>query len=102
LHLSSGYVDIDTKAIMHWIKDGQPSAMKVFNRQMDYLAAGLESIFNLVEPDLVVLGGEISKLGGILTRTLQKRLRHPLRITTSALHNDAGLIGAALLALEQR
>lgn len=100
LSLPRGCESIDTALVMRWIRSRNPVALRVFNAQMDYLAAGLEIVQNTIDPDLVVLSGEISRLGPILTSALRKRIFRPMRITTSRLLNDAGLVGAALLALD--
>ncbi len=66
--------------------------------------AGLVNFFN---PSLILIGGGVSHIGllflssirsGILTRSLPLSTRH-LRIDTSVLAQDAGLIGATALAL---
>ncbi len=93
---------LDTETIIHLITANQPDVMKIFHEQMDYLAAGLENLFNIVDPDLVVLGGELSKLGNILVTSLQARLLRPIKIIISHSGNDAGIIGAALLAVEAK
>ncbi len=66
--------------------------------------AGQVNFFN---PSLILIGGGVSNIGlmflssirsGILTHSLPLSTRH-LRIDTSAIAQDAGLIGAAALAL---
>lgn len=94
-------LSLTTNSIIELIKSSHPEVMKIFLRQMDYLACGLETVFNLIDPDLLVLGGELARLGNILIENLQHRLFRPVHIMTSKLGNDAGLIGAARLAMEQ-
>ena len=91
---------LTTDTIIELIRSNHPQVMKIFYRQMDYLASGLETIFNMIEPDLVVLGGELSRLENILIDSLQKRILRPIPMTPSKLGNTAGMIGAALLAIE--
>ncbi|HEX9970779.1 MAG TPA: putative N-acetylmannosamine-6-phosphate 2-epimerase [bacterium] len=99
LGLSSRSLTTDT--MIEFIKSNHPEVMKIFHRQMDYLASGLETVFNIVDPDLLVLGGELARLGAILVENLQNRLLRPIHIRTSKLGNDAGMIGAALLAMKE-
>ncbi|GAB4323818.1 MAG: putative N-acetylmannosamine-6-phosphate 2-epimerase [Candidatus Sumerlaeia bacterium] len=91
---------LDTDRIIALIRENQPCVMDVFFRQMDYLAAGLDTIHNTLDPDLVVIGGELSRLGELLIDSLTQRLTRPMALAVSPLGNAAGLIGAALLALE--
>ena len=64
-----------------------------------------------VEGKAILIGGGISAQGESLTEPLQKRvdklmLGHgryaPVKILTASLGNDAGLVGAAMLAKENR
>ena len=75
-------------------------------RYLDYLACGVANLINLLEPDVVVIGGGISAQGEKLLEPLRRRVRElvyiPLmadrcRITAAQLGNDAGIIGAAFL-----
>lgn len=92
---------LDTDAMIKLIQSGHPDVMKIFHQQLDYLACGIESIINTMDPDLIVLGGEIARLGDALCDGIKSRLLRPVNLKTSALGNDAGLIGAALLAFEK-
>jgi N-acylglucosamine-6-phosphate 2-epimerase len=92
-------LSLTTDTMIEFIKSNHPEVMKIFHRQMDYLACGLETIFNLIDPDVLVFGGEIARLENILIENLQQRLLRPICIQTSKLGNEAGMIGAALLAL---
>ncbi len=91
---------LDTGTIIHLIKSNHPEVMKIFHQHIDYLACGLENLFNILDPDLIVLGGEFSRLGNVLITNLQARLLRPVKITISSSGNNAGIIGTALLAIE--
>jgi glucokinase len=87
-------------------KNGDPLAQRLIKDTSRYLAAGLVSIVNAFNPCLIILGGSvISGLPDIVTivekRVQEHALQTPLkglRITTGALGNKAGVIGAAALA----
>ncbi|MCR4438107.1 MAG: putative N-acetylmannosamine-6-phosphate 2-epimerase [bacterium] len=81
------------------LRVGEPHLSSLFNRQLDYLACALASLRNIVDPDIVVLGGELSALGEHLLEGLRVRVgpRPPLRC--AHLGNRAGAVGGAQLAL---
>ncbi len=99
--LPPGYLALDTPAIIALIQSNQPAVIKTFHRQLDYLAAGLETLYHTIDPDLVVLAGEIAQLGEPLIEGLQQRLHRPMAIVCSALGNAAGMIGAAIHAFHE-
>lgn len=68
----------------------------------------LASLVNFFNPSMILIGGGVSKIGhqflasirrGVLHRSLPLSTRH-LRIDTSIMGDDAGIIGAISLALE--
>jgi polyphosphate glucokinase len=63
------------------------------------LSAYLRHVDRLLWPDLVVLGGGVSKKAATWLPLLEG-VRPPVR--AAALRNDAGIVGAALLAAEAR
>ena len=78
-------------------------------RYLDYLAEGIANIANVFRPQALLIGGGISAEGEALTLPLQKIvdtkiLGHgryaPVTIRAASLGNDAGLVGAAMLAKE--
>lgn len=89
---------------------GDKAAKRVVNNYLRYLSEGLANIANAFRPEAVLIGGGISAQGENLTKPLQKRvdklmLGHgayaPVKIKTASLGNDAGLMGAAMLAKEK-
>jgi glucokinase len=72
------------------------------------LGAGIASIANIFEPEVVVVGGGASAADDLLLDparevVAQRALRpsRDVRIVRAALGEDAGMIGAALFALEE-
>jgi glucokinase len=72
-----------------------------------YLAVGMSNIINLFDPDVIVLGGSVVRAGEpylgpardeLNRRSLAQR-RRPVRLDVSSLGTDAGILGAAALAL---
>lgn len=86
------------------------TAKRVVNNYLRYLAEGLANIANTFRPEAILIGGGISAQGDALTKPLQKRLDKlmlghgkyaPVKILAATLGNDAGLVGAAMLAKEK-
>ena len=80
------------------------SVLRVAGRS---LAVGMSNIVNLFDPDVIVLGGSVVKAGepylgparDELNRMTQAQRRRPVRLDVSSLGVDAGILGAAALAL---
>ena len=85
-------------------------ALKEVHRAAHYLGVGLGSLINVFGPELVIIGGGVA--GGLgapyidLVRTAARAqaLTDPdglVRIESAALGDNAGILGAALLAREK-
>ena len=78
------------------MREGCPVAKAVVDRYIDYIYYGIMSMYQVFRPDVIVLGGAISNEGEYLTEPLRKRMgNRSVRIETSRLKNDIGIIGAA-------
>ena len=74
-----------------------PVAKAVFERYIHYLAVGIRNIINIFSPDAIVLAGGITKQGDKLLKPLLKELPEGVRVEISALQEEAGALGAAML-----
>ena len=88
---------------------GDKAALEVVARYIEYVGTGLVSLQNIFRPQIFLIGGGISKEGEFLTDPLEKFVQDgmfdketgdPVKICPAALHNDAGILGAAALAIE--
>lgn len=61
-HRAAGGEDINAEALVARAADGEPHATSALDRYVDRLARGLASVINLVDPDVIVLGGGLSNL----------------------------------------
>ena len=86
---------------------GDPLVLAVLERTARYLAVGIASVSNLLNPELVVLGGGVVEALGapyvdLITAFVREQpfaaTTGPLRIVQSALGDDAGVTGAAIIA----
>ena len=100
---------LNAKIIIDAAKEGDAIALSVFNRYANYLTIAVNNIISFLDPDMIVLGGGVSHAGEFLLNAVRERLPKYLMFKTlpyaelrqAKLGNDAGIIGAALLGIEQ-
>lgn len=101
---------VNGKTAFDGAKGEDKTAKRVVSNYLRYLSEGLANIANTFRPEAILIGGGISAQGDTLTKPLQKRvdklmLGHgtyvPVKILAATLGNDAGLVGAAMLAKEK-
>ncbi|MEZ0068264.1 glucokinase [Streptacidiphilus sp. MAP12-20] len=106
---ASTAADASAAAVAAAAREGDPIATAAFDRAGRALAAGIAATATLVELDVAVLGGGVLRAGELLLAPLRRHLtayatlpftRH-LAVRAAELGTDAGLIGAAALALAQ-
>ena len=84
---------------------GDLAAIRVVDFFIDSLAVGVANVINILQPDVVCIGGGVSGEGENLLRPLRERLDKlafstddaKTVVTAAHFRNDAGIIGAALL-----
>jgi glucokinase len=87
------------------VRRGDPLAREVWQAAMADLGAGIVSVIHLYNPDIVVLGGGVSRSADLLlpavNRVVAERamptLAASVRVVTAALGDDVGIVGAASL-----
>ena len=93
------------KKIFAAARKGDDIAAEVINETATYLGVGLAGIINLLNPEIVVIGGGITDGGAGFVETVAKEIRkrafssavEKLTVSKAALGNDAGFMGAGLL-----
>lgn len=102
--------NVNGKTVFDGIKEKDKTAKRVFEKYISYLSEGVADICNIFRPDVVLLGGGICAQGETLLKPLRKRVdkmlfggseNAPVKIATATLGNDAGVIGAARLAMDE-
>ncbi|MGI6316970.1 MAG: ROK family protein [Christensenellales bacterium] len=96
---------VTAKVVLDAAKAGDVIAREIFDNYVYYLAMGCISIINLFDPEVIALGGGVSKAGDFLLDAVQKVTKEHIfykdlphaRIEISPLGNEAGIIGAAML-----
>lgn len=99
--------ELTPKMISHAADAGDAVALEVWSEIGFYLGLGCVNIVNFIDPDLIVLGGQIAKAGAPLfdaiRRTVRARQRlnpWPVdRIVEAKLGEDAGIVGSAAVVL---
>lgn len=89
-------------------REGDPDARRLFETVAEYLGIGLAGLLNVLNLDGVVIGGGVAAsydlLKPVLLQTLQQRafpqIMTGVELRRAALGDDAGLLGAALLAAD--
>ena len=88
---------------------GDGAAVAIVAEVGHRLGEGIAGLVNVLDPEAVVVGGGVSELGAPLLDPIRERflqavefadVRPEVTIVAAALGNDAGAIGAAMLALE--
>ena len=100
---------VDSRLLTRLAQDGDAGAIAVLDRAGEYLGAGLVTLSNIFDPELIVIGGGAAAAGELLftpaRRVLAARALPPardrVRVVPAAFGPDAGFIGAAALALTE-
>ncbi len=99
--------EINGRIIFEAAKEGDYVANKAVDRLVKYLAIGITNIINIIDPEIIALGGGLSGAGDFLLAKVQEeveRVRYmkmiPIgKIVLATLRNEAGIIGAAALGM---
>lgn len=99
--------NVDGLVLFTAAHEGDERALQVLDQYIDYLAEGVADLINIFQPEVLCIGGGISKQGDFLIVPLKKKVeqlrytkhsKKQTNICAATLGNDAGIIGAALLA----
>ena len=99
--------DLEAKDIFDVAKEGDAFALDLVDYEADYIALGIGNLLNVLDPEIVVVGGGVSLAGDILFDKVKERLKkyafpsttENLKIVAASLGNDAGILGAAYLGM---
>ncbi|MBO5222866.1 MAG: ROK family protein [Clostridia bacterium] len=87
-------------------KKGDKAALAVVDQYQEYITEGLADMINIFSPEVIVVGGGISKEGDYLLNPVREKIKSRVfgigllpdrKILPAELGNDAGIIGAAML-----
>lgn len=96
----------NAKEVFEAAKAGNEAAVKAVDTAAFYLAKGLACVAAVADPEVFIIGGGVSAAGSYFTDRIESFYRqqvfHPskdTKVITARLGNDAGMYGAAKLAL---
>jgi glucokinase-like ROK family protein len=97
-------IDIEDAALA-----GDQLALQVVMEAANYLTMAFTSLVNLMNPDMIVIGGSLSRLGDLVLNSIQEKMDETALVNTlsrtqlrnSMLGSKGIAIGAATLAIEQ-
>ena len=89
------------------MRKGDEAGKMVVEKYINYIAVGIANIINIFQPEILCIGGGVSKEGKTLTDPISafvngedyaRSLKQRAVIKTATLGNNAGIIGAAYLS----
>ena len=97
-----------TKKLVAASNEGDAEAQRVWRKSAQALAAGIASLINVLDPEVVVIGGGIAQAGESLFRPLKEHLNdfewrpggNKARVVPAQLGDRAGAFGAAWNAIQ--
>lgn len=96
------YPELSAKAVFDCAKEGDKLALEAVEKSCYYLGVAFAHIAQVIDPEVFVIGGGVSKAGEIITETTKKYYNaHVMdalknkEFKLATLGNDAGIYGAA-------
>jgi glucokinase len=98
--------DLTSQKVYQAGKEGDELAIEVFRRMGVYLGIGLASLINVLNPEIVVIGGGLSNGWDLFEKHMHQQVlerafpipARRVKIVRAQCGDDAGLLGAAKLA----
>jgi glucokinase len=95
--------EVTTYAVIAAWKDNNHIGVQIMDEWHNHIAVGLSGLINVMDPDLIVVGGGLAQFVDfelLLERTRERTMSNAFQLIPAALGNHAGIVGAAYLALE--
>jgi glucokinase len=102
--------DITAEKVSLAAQDGDSLASEVITKAVGYLGAGVVNLVNIFNPEVIIIGGGMAKMGDFLFNPVRQAVKErafqlsaqAVRIVPAQLGDDVSVFGAAIFALEQK
>lgn len=101
--------EVTAKDVIDAAKAGDAVADEIFDKFCDYLGYSLAATAAVIDPEIFIIGGGVSKAGQVLVDRVQgyfKKYAWPgirgIKFALAELGNDAGIYGAAYIILDKK
>jgi predicted NBD/HSP70 family sugar kinase len=106
---AAGLNAADSRDVVQLVRSGEYAAIHAVRRAGRIIGEALASIVNLLNPSLIVVGGDLAAAGEQLIAGIREAIyqrstalaTHVLEIRPSILGDHAGVVGAAMMALDR-
>ena len=105
--LTEGSIDkVSGRTAFDGMRANDPAAKEVVDSYIGYVACGITDMINIFQPDVICIGGGISKEGDTLLNPVKEKVNEEYfsknvedltEVKIAELGNDAGIIGAAFI-----
>lgn len=103
------YETLTSYEVFKEAENGDKVAISIRDTALNYLGVGVTNVINTFDPDMVVIGGGVSKAGEVIFDKVKevvqerglKTMTTGCEIVPAKLGTDAGVIGAVALAIVQ-
>ena len=100
--------DLEAKDVFDAAKQGDKFSLDIVDYEAENLALGIGNLLNILDPEIVVIGGGVALSGDFLFDKVKEKIKEvafpstleTLKIVTAKLGNDAGILGAAYLGMQ--
>ncbi len=98
---------ITAKLVADAAEQGDVEAQEILDEAMYYLGIGMANLVNLFNPQMIVIGGGLAKIGEPLFESVRRAIERrafraqaqAVRIVRAALEDKVGVLGAAAVAM---
>jgi len=109
IEMAGGRVEnVTSEKVAAAARQGDALARDVIAGAAGYLGVGMVNLVNIFNPDTIIIGGGVAKMGDLLFHPVRQAVREraftlhaqAVHILPARLGDDAGVIGAAVFAFE--